>query len=214
MRFTIRLVLAEDEYDFINHAREETVKAMGCEASPEALAPLPAAIYLVAYDTESGKPLGMAETAFHHQVYPSFEEGPYPDKLNLSHFCNFGEMAGLRTVFVEPEHRVGSPLYLYLILSATKTVESLGGKYGTATTVPTNHYLRQLYSKTGGECLGTFDMNHKPTTLYLFEVKKLMQNKVVKRALRVLEIDSATLSNLQRRGARAHSTRPTIKSVA
>ena len=91
---TIKLVLPENESEFIRHARTETLRSCGEEVTPAAVAPCPFGAYYIAYDDENNHcPIAMAEVAFHDQVYQSFAESPYPASLGLEEFCPITRLA-------------------------------------------------------------------------------------------------------------------------
>jgi len=183
----IRLDLPEIAGDFIRHARTETLKSVDETPTPPAVEPSPFGFYFIAYDEEDGnRPIALAESAFYDQVYPSFADSPYPASLNLDQFCPFEEMAGVRTIYVEPDcrHRSAS-LYLQLILAGAQTFWELGARYVTATTNADNAYLNRLYAKTGGHALNTFrgkEFGECEVAPWVFHIDNLRQLNLMKRA--------------------------------
>ena len=197
----VKLVLPEQEAVYIRHARTETLKNIGEDPTPEAIEPTPFAFYFIAYD-EDGHRIGMAEIAMLEQVYGSFAESPYAGNFDQSHFAPISEMAGIRTIFVEPEYRrhAGS-IYLQLILAGGRVVTALGAKVGTGTTNASDSYLGRLYEKTGGKALGTYRIDgvvKSDIALYVFDLDTLMNHKLIRRVASSLnaDIDTETVHTL------------------
>ena len=190
---TIRLTLPEQEPDYIRHARIETLKNIGEKVVPEAIEPQPIALTFLAYDNASDtKPIGLAEIAFHEQIYPSYAEGPYPNTCDLAQFCPFAHMAGIRTIFVEPGYRhKAAALYLQLVYAGAQVAHGLGAKFGTASTRADNHYLRRLYERTGGTQMGPFQMEGaaEEVVLFVFEITALLEHKLMRRAVAETRFD-------------------------
>jgi len=179
----IKLVPAEQEAEFIRHARAETLKSIDEEVTAEAIEPSPFALYLIAYD--GNRPVALAEIAFHDQVYESFAKSPYPQSFNLDSFCPFDSMAGIRTIYVEPDYRqrAGS-IYLQLIFAGGLVVGPLGARFATATTNAADAYLNRLYRKTGGKEMETFVMHGAAkceVALYVFDLNVLLNHKLIDR---------------------------------
>ena len=190
----IKLVLPEEEAQFIRHARTETLKDHGDRPYRASVEPTPWGLYLVAFDeTNRNRPIGMVELAFLDQIYHSFEESPYPRAMNLDQLCPIKKMTGIRTIYVEPGYRrQARSIYLQLILAAARTVWALGARFVTATADVEDHYLNRLYTKTGGWALDTVPLENNSessVTAYLFDVGRLLENKLVKRGTTDVEID-------------------------
>ena len=201
----IKLVLPEDEPDYFRHARIETLKSIHEDFDPQLVNVPPIAFSFLAYDDHSDWPVGLAEITFHEQVYSSHEEGPYPRSCDLGRFCEFSQMAGIRTIFVEPEYRgKAASIYLQLVMAGAKVVSALGAKYGTATTHWNNRYLRGLYAKTGGTEMGPFRMDGVSSAdlaLFVFSIDGLLQHRLMKRATAqtVFDLDPAIARTIRSR---------------
>lgn len=187
----IKLVLPEQEADYIRRARTETLNNLGEEVTAAAVEPTPFAFYFVAYD-EKERPIGMAEIALLDQVYGSFPESPYAGNFDMTEFGPISEFAGIRTIFVEPEyrHKAGS-IYLQLVLAGARLVSALGVTFGTATTVASDQYLGRLYEKTGGRAMGNFRNGGSESDIafFVFRIDDLINHKLIKRMAASLDLE-------------------------
>jgi hypothetical protein len=142
------VALAEEAGDYIEHARTETLRSINMEVRPERIQQIPHAVYVLAY-TAGGRVAGMAEAFLHSQHYESYDDAPYGSVAGLRELCPFELMAGIRTVYVEPEFRLSRALYLKLILSQAYIFRMFGALYSTATTNAADERLARLYHRTG-----------------------------------------------------------------
>ena len=100
-------------------------------------------------------------------------------------------MAGMRTVYVEPEYRKSSCLFLALKLGSAKLFHSLGARFATASTRGTDQYLNRLYEKSGGDRVGTFDMDgvDEPSSLFVFDLEKMLSHRAMQRVSRYISFE-------------------------
>ena len=112
--------------------------------------PVAASKYVLAYDDQTGQPIGMGESAMLGDVYGSYGDAPYAAVGDLTAFCPLSEMASMRTVYVEPEYRNNSSLFLALTLCSAKVFYRRGARFATATTRAADEYLNRLYAKWCG----------------------------------------------------------------
>ena len=89
--------------DYVREARAEILGASTEHLTEHRIAPVSFAKYLFAYLDAESEPIGFAESAMHHNVYDSYEATPYGPLCDLSDFCPIEQMAGIRTIFVEPK---------------------------------------------------------------------------------------------------------------
>lgn len=184
-RFRLALRPAEHIADYIRHARVQTLKAIGWEPEPAHIEPLSGAVYLIATAEGRDEPVGLAEAAFLRGVYRGYDELPYREVFDFRELCPFEELAGVRTVYVEPAYRSYHALYLKLILAQSKIFARLGASFAVATTDDRNAWLCGLYEKTGGERLGTFayEASPDPVALFLFSIAELSRHRLAERYL-------------------------------
>ncbi|MCA9215403.1 MAG: hypothetical protein KDB27_20200 [Planctomycetales bacterium] len=179
----MRIEIAHHEADaeYIRHARLETLRSLNVEPDPSLIEPIAVATYLIAYDDETEQPVGMAEVAMLGDIYESFDDAPYASLCDLNAYCCINRMAGMRTVYVEPEYRHKS-VFLALTIGAAKLLYSKGALYSTATTRASDQHLNRLYEKCGGERLGAVSLGHKdPTSLFVFDLAKTASHRTLKR---------------------------------
>jgi hypothetical protein len=192
----MRIAIAHHEKDaaYIRHARIETMKAVNFDAHPSMFEPTPVAKYVFAYDDRTGEPVGMGESAMLSDVYESYEDSPYASLCDGNTYCPFHEMAGMRTVYVEPEYRSNSSLFLALTLGSAKLFYSFGARFATASTRGTDQYLNRLYEKWGGKRIGTFCMDDKnePSSLFVFDLEKMLSHRAMSRVSRYISFDLGT----------------------
>jgi hypothetical protein len=181
-RVRLRVRTADEIADYVRHARVETLKSIRMEPHAGLIEPLSSAVYLVAHAEDRERPVALVEAAFLHQVYGGFDDLPYRSVFDPRR-CAFEELAGVRTVYVEPEFRAYHALYLKLIVGQSKIFARLGATWAVATTDDRNERLRQLYEKTGGERLGCFSYaeSAEPLALFLFSITKLAEHPLAAR---------------------------------
>ncbi len=183
---TIKLVLPEEEPGFIRHARTETLKSLHESPTQAAIAPAPFAFYVMAFAAPSDTPIALAEFTMFDQVYKSFVESPYPASMDLARFCPMDQMAGVRTIYLEPEYRqtTGS-LYLQLVATGCQIAQRLGARFSMATTNSENDYLNRLYAKTGGRPFAPIHMEglaEIEIAPWIFNIRELLNHRLVRRA--------------------------------
>jgi hypothetical protein len=185
----IRRISPEEGREYIRHARHETIKAVGGEIRPEMLEPSSFGTYLFAYLPGEPGPIGMAESAFHSQVYRSYDDGPYASLCDMNQFCAFERMAGMRTIYVEPEHRVRRPVFLHLVLASALVFRSMGVQYATVSTNAADTRLKALYQKLGGRLIGDISLDgvyDSRTSVLVFGLDHLLAHRVIDRVRREL----------------------------
>jgi hypothetical protein len=204
----LRVALAEDEPDYIRHARVQPVRAVGAHESEAMVAPLPYAVYLLARDADD-RPVGLAEACFLQQHYGSWEEVPYAPFCDLPAVCPFPQLAGIRTVFAEPEARLHHGLYAYLILGMAYIFRTLGARYSTATTNAADARLARLYDKTGGARVAEFSLpgvSEGAIAVYLFDLDALLRHPATPRMQRSLQWNEPLLMTVRGRSRQAGET--------
>lgn len=167
-RLRLRVRPAEEIAEYIRQVRIETLEAIRMEVAPAHIDPLPCGVYLVAEPEDGGRPVGLIESAFLHQVYPNIDALPYRKVFDIDGLCSFEEVAGVRTVYVRPDCRGRQTLYLKLIVAQSRIFHSLGASIATATTDSRNDFLCRLYDRTGGTRLGSFVHPSAPDPIVLF----------------------------------------------
>ena len=187
----IAIAHAQEDASYIRHARIETLKAVNIDPHPSMLQPTPVAKYLFAYDDRTGEPIGMGESAMLSDVYGSYDDSPYASLCDLNNYCPLHEMAGMRTVFVEPEYRNHSSLFLALALGSAKLFHSLGARFATASTRGADQYLNRMYEKIGGDRVGTFCMDriNEPSSLFVFDLVKVLSHRAMQRVSRYISFE-------------------------
>ena len=97
----------------------------------------------------------------------------------------------MRTVYVEPEYRTSSSVFLSLTLGSAKLFHGFGARFATASTRGADEYLNRLYEKWGGERVGTFCMNltNEPSSLFVFDLEKLLNHRVMRRISRYVTFE-------------------------
>jgi hypothetical protein len=197
----LRVEPAESRASYIRHARVETLRAIGGHIAPEHIEPIPYAVYLFAL-AGGDHPIGVAEACFLQQHYASIDEVPYAASCDLQSYCPFEQLAGIRTVYAEPEARLHLGVYPKLILAMAYIFRSLGARYSTATTSAQDTQLARLYDRTGGIRAATFtvgSIKDEPLALYLFELDALLRHPAVRRMMRCLELDVPLLESIRLR---------------
>lgn len=188
----MRIAIADHEMDaaYIRHARVETLKSVDVEPRESLVAPLGIAKYVFAYSAE-GKAIGMGETAMLSDVYSSYADTPYAEVADLNVICPLNQMASMRTVFVEPEHRHNKLLFPALTFGTAKLFYEMGARFATATTSATEPYLNRLYEKCGGTKVGTFSINEnvEQSSLFLFDLEKALAHRAMQRLMRYVTFD-------------------------
>lgn len=187
----IELVRAEEAAEYIRYARQEILGVIGGDAQSALAEPIPCGFYLLAYDRDSERPVGMAEVVFHDQLFRSYEEDVYCAAGDLPAICPFGAMCHIRSLYVERSYRRRCPLYTYLALAAAHLFKTLGARFSTAGTLASDAYLTGLYEKTGASRVGSarphgFD---EDLVLYTFDLEKLTSGKAMRRLLPHVRID-------------------------
>lgn len=203
-RITFRVTLAEHAADYIRYAREETLKAIRAHVHPDVTAPIPHAIYLLAYADGRDEPVGLAEACFLAQHYGSYDRVPYRQVADLPSLCPFPRLAGIRTVYADPAYRLRHGLYVKLILGQAHIFRSLGARASTATTDAGDARLARLYDKTGGRRLGEVSLggiSDRPLAVYLFDLDALLRHPMTPRMRRDLAVDSAVVAIARSRRA-------------
>ena len=199
----IKLTLPEKNAEYIRHARLQTLESIGAKVSPEVLEPVPFGMYLLAYGDDESKPLGMIEGAFYNQIYDSFEHSPHPESFRLSEFGDFESFVGTRTIYVEPEARDKvPPYYLMLSIAGCQMAHQLGARFSTASTLIENDNLIQLYRKTGGKCLGSYEDKEQAKSEiigFIFEMEKLINHPATRRLADKVEIDPKIVETIRSR---------------
>ena len=182
-RLRLRVRPAAEIADYVRHVRVETLKAIDMEPAPDLIQPLADAVYLVVQAEGHDQPVGLVEAAFLHRVYKGVEELPYRKLFDFSALCPFEELAGVRTVYVEPAFRSYHALYLKLIIAQSKIFAGLGASFAVATTDARNDWLCGLYEKTGGKRLGTFTYEPypEPVALFVFSIRELARHRLAER---------------------------------
>lgn len=196
-QFRLRVYAAHEISDYIRHARSETLKAGKMKPDPTLLEPLPLAIYLAAHAPGRSEPVALAEAVFLDDVYRGYEEFPYGGGFDLRRLCPFEHLAGVRTVYVEPGFRGHRALYLRLTLGLAKIFARLGASWAVATTNDRDAMLCQLYRRTGGVKLGSFEHEGAadPVALFAFSVTRLAGHRLVARYARDADIELRHLSD-------------------
>ena len=187
----IAIAHAQKDASYIRHARTETLKAVNTDPHPSMLEPTPVAKYLFAYDDQTGEPIGMGESAMLSEVYYTYEDSPYASLCDLNVYCPLSKMTGMRTVYVEPEHRNNSCLFLALTIGSAKLFHSFGARFATASTRAADQYLNRLYEKWGGDRVGTFRMDgiNEPSSLFVFDLEKMLSHRVMQRVSRYISFE-------------------------
>lgn len=189
----MRIALADLEKDasYIRHARIETLKAVRLDPHPSLVEPMAVSKYVLAYDDETGQPIGLGESAMLSDVYDSYDDAPYASLGNLNAYCPLSQMAGMRTVFVEPEHRSSSSLFLALALGSAQLFHGFGARFATATTRGDDAYLNRLYAKLGGDRVGTYDMDltNEPSSLFVFDIEEMLGHRAMRRISRYISFE-------------------------
>lgn len=173
--------------DYIRHARTETLKALTLEPLPALIEPVSVSTYVLAFDDITGRPIAMGESAMLSSVYGSYDDTPYAALGDLNTFCPVHEMGGMRTIFVEPEYRNNSSLFLALTLYSAKLFhQDCGARYATATTLASDVYLNTLYAKYCGTRVGKFPVapSNELSSLYVFDIEQILSLRVARRVLR------------------------------
>ena len=173
----------EDHATYIRHARTETLRSLCIEPHPALVEPVAASKYVFAYDDQSGQAIGMGESAMLGDIYDSYHDTPYATLGDLTAFCPLSEMASMRTVYVEPEYRNNSSLFLALTLCSAKVFHGYGARFATATTRADDAYLNRLYSKWCGERVGTFrmELTNEPSSLFVFDLERMLSHRAMRR---------------------------------
>jgi len=195
------VALAEEAAEYIERARTETLRSINVEVRPEMIQPIPHAVYVLAY-TAAGRMAGIAEALLLSQHYESFDHAPYGSVAGLRELCPFELMAGIRTVYVEPDFRLRRALYLKLILSQAYIFRTLGARYSTATTNASAERLARLYQRTGGLRLGVFGVGEwsaEGAALWAFEVERLLRHPGLERTLKDADFDFARVQAIRQR---------------
>lgn len=189
----MRIAVGHHQRDakYIRHARIQTLKAVRLAPHPSLIEPVAASKYVLAYDDQTGQPIGMGESAMLRDVYESFDDTPYASVCDLNAFCPLSQMAGMRSVFIEPAHRHNSSLFLALTLCSAKLFYSFGARFATATTRAADPYLNRLYAKWCGERLGTFsmDLTQEPSSLFVFDLEKMLNHRAMQRISRYVSFE-------------------------
>jgi hypothetical protein len=200
----IKLTSLETGSGYIRHARTETLRAVNADVNSALVEPVPCATYLLAYDREGGKPIGMSESAFHSQIYRGYEDGPYTSLCDLNDICPFSRMAGMRTVYVEPEYRQRRPVFLHLVLASARLFSQFGAEYATVTTNAADDYLNNLYEKMGGRHLGNVRMDgvyDSDSSVFVFHLDTVLQHKALRHVTREFDMDLTMAQNIMTRRA-------------
>lgn len=134
--------------------------------------------------------MGMAESAMFKDAYDSYDDSPYSEICDLSRFCPVEKMAGMRTIYVEPEFRAASGIFMALALGSAKLVHSRGARYATANTNGSASHLKKLYLKTGAEYLGHTDLDQLDISLFLFDLERHINHRVYRRVSEHFEFES------------------------
>lgn len=203
-RLTLRVALAEDIEDYVRYARAETLKAIAAHVRPEHTAPIPHAVYLLAYLAGHEQPVGLAEACLLEQHYGTYDDVPYRDVADIQAICPFEELAGIRTVYADPAFRLHHALYLKLILGQAYIFRSMGAQCATATTNARDARLGRLYDKTGGRRLGEVilgSVSDGALAVYLFDLDRLLQHPMTTRMRRDLDLDPSIIATVRRRRA-------------
>ncbi len=197
-----RVTLPEHEASYIQHARSETLRAIDGRPGTFGVDPVPQAVYTVAYDTERDRRCGLTECAFQHDLAAGYEELPCASGMaaELDQLCPFPLMAGIRTMFVEPEYRVQRSLFLHLSLASAYVFRTLGARYTLATTNAADARLGALYEKLGGMRLGTCPAGGQQLALFVFSLDELVSHRAMDRVRANLEVDFHVLHTIRRRG--------------
>lgn len=187
----IRLADRELDNEYLRYARRETMKALHVEPDPSMFSIPPFAKYLLAEDSSSGNPMGLCEAAMLSFVYDSYDDTPYRDTCDLNAFCPLSEMAGVRTIFVEPQYRKSSALFTSLTLAAVKLFYGFGARFATASTRSADEYLDRLYTKWGGERVGEFTVAAagEPSSLFVFDLTRMLNHRAMRRLSREVTFD-------------------------
>lgn len=197
------LVPPDQAAGYIRHARIETLRAIRAEPRPELVEPLAPAVYTIAFDTASARPAALAECYFQHDLVADYANLPYASVAGLRALCPFHLLAGIRTLFVEPEYRVRHPLFLHLCLCSAYVFRTLGARFATATTDAANEHLAGLYDRLGGTRLGTFRMQEAGAhefALYAFDLDRMAGHPALDRLRQRLTIDFHLLHTARRHG--------------
>lgn len=193
----MRLRLGSYERDavFIREARMETLRALHLDPHPSLMQFSPMSKYVLAEDSRSSVPVGLSESAMLSDVYDSYDETPYRDIADLSTYCSFSEMAGMRTIFVRRKYRASS-LFMRILLVSARLFHGFGARFATASTRAGDEYLNQLYAKCGGARVGTFcvDAVGEPSALFVFDIERMLRHPVMRRLARQLPLASAELT--------------------
>lgn len=192
----IRLASADTEADYIRKVRVATLEGLGINPTASMIEPIRCATYVIAYDASSRRPLGMAESAMFRDAYDRYDESPYSTICDLNSFCPVEEMAGIRTIYVEPEFRSASGIFMALALASAKLAHDQGARYATANTHGSASDLKRLYCKTGGEYIGHTDLDGLDISLFLFELKRALNHRVYRRVSQHFDfsLDSETMA--------------------
>ena len=175
--------------DYVRNARAEILGVSAEHLTDRRITPVSFAKYLFAYSDSESTPIGFAESAMHHDVYDSYEATPYGPFCDLSDFCPIEQMAGIRTIFVEPEHRRGSPAFLALCYHSAMYFSGMGATYTTATTRADDAYVNAFYCKIGGKCFGTGEYDGIESSLFVFKLHDLVGNRFLARAARAFAFE-------------------------
>ena len=126
----IRFASAENDADYIRRVRIDTLNSLGVEPTAAMIEPVPFASYIVAHDDNSEQPRGLVESAMFRDAYGSYDNAPTNAICDLSGYCPIDHMAGIRTIYVEPEFRVGTTTFLVLALAAAQLHYGQGARFG------------------------------------------------------------------------------------
>lgn len=180
----------ENHAAYIRHARTETLRALGIDPHPTLVQPVAISEYVFGYDDVSGRPVGMTESAMLRDVYGTYNEAPYARVGDLTAFCPLHEMGSMRTVYVEPQYRNNSSLFLTLLLGSVRLFQPKGARFATATTRADDPYLNRLYTKLTGIRLGTFriGLSDELSSLFVFDLAKLLRHRAMRRVESYLNV--------------------------
>ena len=190
MAMKITLADHDQDADYIRHARRETLRALRIPATELMLGTAPFSKCVLAHYENGSHPIGMGESALLSDAYGRYENAPYAHVCDLKKYGPLNQIAGMRTVFAEPDHRQKNSLFLALTFGSAKLFYGLGARFATASTRAADQYLNSLYAKLG-EHVGTFynDQLGEPASLYVFDLTKTLNHRIMRRISRYVTFE-------------------------
>ena len=161
--------------DYIRTARIELLHTIKAIVTEPGIQPLPTATYMGLFLNQTI--IGFSESFLYDATFGGYAQNPFAPYYNLNRICPSGEMAHIRTAFLDAPYRRRTPYFVRLYLATAKTFLDKGATWTTLTTTGTP-YLCALYQKMGARQLCTITgfpgQPNTPVVLFAVELKHLL----------------------------------------